>query len=83
MSPIINVRLSENDQFVAVDPDTGTEKVFSSIVFHDPRFIVDSSIMDYLLAAFPDKTKCDCSLDALDRMRSIADFNCLTDEVRF
>lgn len=82
MSPNIIVRLTESDHFVAVDPDTGTEKVFQSIVFHDPRFIVDTSIMNHMLNAFSGKTECYCSADAFDRMRNIAEFNCLTDEVR-
>lgn len=82
MSNIIKVRLTENDHFVVTDPDTGKEQTFNSILFHDPRFIVDLSVKNYFCEAFPGKTEWECSADALERIRSITDFNCINDEVR-
>lgn len=83
MSNIINVRLTENDQFAVTDPDTGIVHVYNSILFHDPRFIVDLSVKNFFCEAFPGKTEWECSADALERIHSITDFNCLNDEVRF
>jgi len=82
MSNIIKVRLTENDHFVVTDPDTGKEQTFNSILFHAPRFIVDLSVKNYFCEAFPGKTEWECSVDALERIHSITDFNCINDEVR-
>ena len=83
MSNIINVRLTENDQFAVTDPDTEIIHEYNSILFHSPCFIVMSSIQNFFLEEFPGKTECNCSADALKRMQSIVDFNCINDEVRF
>ena len=82
MSNVIYVRLTENDHFVVTDPDTGIEHVYNSSIFHDPRFIVDLSVKNFFCEAFPGKTECDCSAEALERMQSITEFNCLSDEIR-
>ena len=83
MSNVITVRLTENDQFLVIDPDTGIMHEYHSILFHTPRFIVTSSIQNFFLEEFPGKTECECSAEALERMQSITEFNCLRDEVRF
>lgn len=83
MSNIVKVRLTENDQFVVTDPDTGREQTFSSIQIHSSSFIVDLSVLKFFCEAFQGKTECECSVDALERIRGITDFNCLVDEVRF
>ena len=83
MTPIITVSYSAPDHFVVTDPDTGIQHVYSCIIFHNPRFIVDISIKNFFLEEFPGKVECTCSADAIERMQSIADFNCLCDEVRF
>lgn len=82
MSTIIKVRLTETDHFVVTDPDTGIEHVYNSILFHDPRFIVDLSVKNFFCEAFPGKTECECSLDALERIQQITQFNCISDEMR-
>lgn len=82
MSNIIKVRLTENDHFVVTDPDTGNERVFNSILIHEPRFIVDASVKNFFCEHFPGKTEWECTAEALDRIRGITDFNCLADEVR-
>ena len=83
MSNIIKVRLTKEDKFVVTDPDTGSEKVFRSGVLHTPDFIVPSIVKDFFCGKFPGKTSCLCSEDALDRIRSICDFNCISDEIRY
>ena len=82
MSSIIKVRLTEKDHFEVTDPDTGTKKVFKSSIFHDPRFIVDLSVKNFFFEAFPGKTECEFSADALKRIQDITDFNCISDEIR-
>ena len=82
MSTIITVRLTENDHFLVTDPDTGIVHEYNSILFHDPRFIVDLSIKNFFCEEFPGKTECECSAEALERMQSITEFNCLSDEIR-
>ncbi len=82
MSKIINVRLTENDRFAVTDPDTGIRHEYKSILFHDPQFIVDRSVMNFFCEQFPGKTKCKVSADALERIRNITDFNCISDEIR-
>ena len=83
MSTIITVRLNENDHFWVTDPDTGIMHEYNSILFHSPCFIVTNSILSFFYEEFPGKTECNCSADALKRMQSIVDFNCINDEVRF
>ena len=80
---IIKVRLTENDNFEVTDLDTGSLKIFSASVLHDPQFIVDISVKTFFCEAFPGKTEWDISSDALDRIRGICDFNCISDEIRW
>lgn len=84
MSNIIKVRLTPEDDFVVSDPDTGVEKVFESTVLHSTQFIVDLSVKRFFCNAFgPEKAEWECSTDALERIKSITDFNCISDEVRY
>ena len=83
MSNIINVCMTAPDHFVVTDPDTGLQKVFSSVLIHGPRFIVDTAVKHFFCEEFPGKTDWECSLDARDRIRCITDFNCISDEIRW
>jgi len=84
MSNLIKVRLIGNDQFEVLDPDTGNIKRFSSILIHEPQFIVDESVKRFFCEAFPGKTEWDCSIDALERIRGIVDYNVnVSDELRW
>jgi len=83
MSNIIKVRLTPDDNFVVTDPDTGEEKVFESTILHSPQFIVDLSVKRFFCESFHGKTEWNCSADALERIKSITDFNCISDEVRY
>ena len=84
MSSTIHVRLNQDDNFVVRDPDTGEEKVLESTTLHSSQFIVDLSVKRFFCNAFgPHKDDWVCTDEALERIQSITDFNCISDEVRY